>query len=344
MKINNIHLSNFRNHQNLTIYPKPGINVIVGENGKGKTNILESIYYCSFGKSFRTSEEKDLINENSNAAYIQLNGENSKGKIKLEVETTTKGKKFILNDKKVSKMSDLNKKINVLTFYPSQVDLFKNSPSDRRTFLDILISKIDLMYLDKLKRYKTLLKERNLALKEENVNKMYVFTLTNEMVSLSREITNIRLKYIDSLNNVLSKIASKISNKNQNLKIKYLPTLEMSDKYNELLLKMYQESYEKDLILKSTSIGIHKEDFNMLLDGKNITKYGSQGENRLSVISLILSPYFLENSDHPIVILDDVLSELDEINKSRLLEFLSKFEQVFITTTNSIGIGNEIKI
>lgn len=343
MKINSLTLTNFRNHNTLTYKPKSGLNMIIGENGKGKTNILEAMYFCSFGKSFRTINNEDLINENEHTFYIQLEIEDE-SKHLLQIECNKHKKTFILDGKKLTKMSELNKRFNVLLFIPSYVDLFKDSPAERRTMLDIMISKINLTYLERLKRYKILLKERNLALKQDEVNKMYVFTLTNEMVAISEEITSIRLAFIKEINEILSKIAYQISNKNQELRIKYEPLVEANDVYREKLLKLYQDSYQKDLILKTTSIGIHKEDFKMYIDDKELSIYGSQGENRLCAISFVLSPYFLKNSHHPVILLDDVLSELDRNNQNRLIEFVSKFDQTFITTTKDFNVGTKYKV
>ncbi len=343
MIISKIELVNFRNHNSLKISPTKGLNVIVADNGKGKTNILEALYYCSFGKSFRTNEDEDLINKNSENFYIYLTIEDTT-KHELCVSYSKGNKKFLLDRKPLKRISDINKYLNVLLFEPRFVNLFTGIPSERRILLDLMISKTSSKYLELLKRYRALLKERNLSLKQEQVDKTYVFTLTNEMVALSSEITAIRLSYVKSINDVLSKIAKQISNKKQSLEIVYKSLIPFNETYTEDLLRMYQVSYENDLAAKITTIGIHKEDYQMLLDGQDLTKLGSQGENRLCALSFVLAPYFLKNESKPIVVLDDVLSELDEINQKHLLDFVTKFEQTFITTTSSILVGNEFKL
>mgnify|MGYP000890499715 CR=1 FL=1 len=344
MKIEQVILYNFRNHKSFTYLPHEGLNVIVANNGKGKTNLLESIYYCSFGKSFRTNNDNDLITTGESEFIINLKVNNNESSHEIGASYKNKKKIFFLDKKPIKKISDLNHYLNVLLFEPNQVSLFTSEPINRRSFLDVLVSKISTHYLDLLKRYKNLLKERNSALKETKVDKIYVFTLTNQMIAISEEITDIRLKFIKEINLALEKVAEKISNKKQSLKLRYYPIIEYSEKYKEDLLRKYQETYEEDVLAKSTTIGVHKEDYVMLLNGKNIAQHGSQGENRLAVLSMILSLYFIKNSRKPIVILDDVLSELDEENQNRLIDFVKNFDQTFITTTRSLDIDNEFNM
>ncbi len=339
MIIEKIKLTNFRNYKSLALSFEKGINIFYGSNGSGKTNLAEAIYFLSLTKSFRTSNDLDLINKESNEFAI-INSYIEKGRNfkKIDIYVSKNGKKISVDDKNINKISLLSQEVNVIYFLPRDVNLFKESPKVRRNFFNIALSKQYSEYLNLLNDYEKVLKMRNDVLKEEKPNLTLLDVYVDQLISYSIKIYQYRKEYFDKLNIFLPEIYKKISLKKSSIKLVYLPFIDDFKNFKDIAKKKYKEALENDLKMKRTTIGVHLEDFFILLDGKNITLYGSQGENRMAVLSLKLVPYFLinEKENKPIVILDDVLSELDENNKMNLLNFLKAFEQVFITSTNKI--------
>lgn len=336
MEIKKISLTNFRNYKNQSYDFSNSLNIITGPNGSGKTNLVEAIYYLSLSKSFRTNQDDVLINNSSNQAEISAvitEGEITK---KIVIDITKDGKRILVNNKPIAKLSELASITNIVLFEPKDVLLFKGSPKARRNFLDISISKTNQMYFEYLLRYEKALKQRNDLLKENKPDETMLEVTTEMLVKLSGPIIAYRQTYIDSVNQVLSKIVKSISNENMNVRIVYKPYAEYGLDFQNNAYKMFENNLNIDLMRKSTSIGVHREDFVMLMDNQNIAEYGSQGENRIVSLALKLAPYFLisDKDKKPIVILDDVMSELDETHQKRLIEFLKKMNQVFITGTN----------
>lgn len=343
MIIEKIKLTNFRNYKSLSLSFEKGINVFYGNNGSGKTNLAEAIYFISLTKSFRTSNELELINNESNDfALINSSIEKGRNFKKIDIYISKDGKKISIDNKNINRISLLSQEVNIIYFLPRDVNLFKESPRVRRNFFNIALSKQFSEYLKLLNDYEKVLKMRNEILKEENPNITLLDVYAEQLIAYSFKIYKYRKEYFNKINIFLPEIYQKISLKKSLIKLVYLPFVDDLSNYKDIALNKYKNALESDLKTKRTTIGIHLEDFYILLDNKNITLYGSQGENRMAVLSLKLVPYFLinEKENKPIVILDDVLSELDENNKLNLLNFLKVFEQVFITTTNKITMEN----
>ena len=348
MKINKIELVNFRNYKNYEFCPNSKLNIITGTNGIGKTNLVEGIYFLNLARGFKNKKDSDLVNENSNEFILtaEIEGSSSTNKLSVYYNKSKNEKKIFVNNKQITKLMDLNKYINTLLFVPSMSEMFKNSPQDRRDYFNLCISKVSDKYFDSLKQYKNLLKERNLVLKEEKVDLELLNSITKQLIPLSKFIVSYRNTYVERLNSVICSINERISNKNKKMELIYLPVVKFNHEFENKLLELYKKSLEKDIKTQNTSIGIHKEDFLMNLDGKDISIFGSQAENRIAVVSLVLSSYFIlkQDVDKPIVILDDVLSELDETNKENLIKLTNELSQVFITSTETIHKEYEKKI
>ena len=335
MIIKSLTVKGFRNHDYLAYDFNPGLNVITGPNGAGKTNIIEALYYLSLARSFRLNDSEGLIKKDRENAEIYA--EISEGQLtrKIRVVLTSEGHQIFINNKPVSKVSDLAKVVNVILFEPKDVLLFRGSPRARRNFLDISLSKKSPSYLDYITRYEKVLKERNELLKGENVDKTLLETTTEMLVKLSSPIVAYRQMYVKDINDILNKITRALTGEENTLEVIYKPFVENSVDFEEKALDVFKRAEESDLRKKATSVGIHREDFSVNLNGRDVGEYGSQGENRIAALALKLSPYFLidDRDKRPIVALDDVMSELDQNNRLRLVNFLKKFEQVFITAT-----------
>jgi len=336
MIISSIQLKNFRGYYSLKLDFSSGINVFVGKNAQGKTNLLEAIHYLSFAKSFKGVEDSELIKKESSRAVINAVMLENNIKTKIDLQIDEKGKKILINDKGITKLSSLNKVANVIIFDPRDVEIFHGSPKNRREYMDINISKLNPIYSEVMYRFDTLLKERNEILKQEKINSDQLEIITDQLINEEKEIIKMRTEFIGELNDVISKIVSKLKGKDEKVKVVYFPFNKLNDDYLETSRKMYKDNLENDLKRKATNIGIHREDFIVNLNNRNIAISGSQGENRLVAIALKLSPYFLvkDKSKHPIIALDDVMSELDLNHQKKLINFLRKLEQVFITSTN----------
>lgn len=335
MTIDRLELVHYRSYTTLSLTFDKKLNVFLGKNGAGKTNLAEAIHYLSLARSFRTSKDDDLIQKGEDfakiKAFIDLQGR----KQTLEVVISAQGKKILLNQKPLKKLSELSNVIHVLIFEPKDVMLFDDLPKVRRKFLDTNLVKQNPHYLEALTKYEKILYERNQLLKTNQPNKDLFHVLTKQLIEASYPIVVARLSYIDQLNRVIGKITTAVKGKEVDIALQYVPYVDPTKHFFDQANQLYQQRQEEDFRRKTTQYGIHREDFVAIYNQQTIATYGSQGENRLAAIALKIAPYFLEeNKDlRPIIVLDDVLSELDQVTQTRLLAFLEKLQQVFITTT-----------
>ena len=347
MIIKSLTIKNYRNHDYLTYEFGKGLNVITGPNGAGKTNIVEAIYYLSLARSFKVRDDEGLIKHGKE--HSEIYAEVLEGDLlrKIRIIITPTGHQIFINGKPVAKVSDLAKVVNVVLFEPKDVLLFRGSPRIRRDFLDISLSKKSAGYLDYISRYEKVLRERNELLKGENVDKTLLTTTTEMLAKLSGPIVSYRQMYVKDINDILNKITRALTGEENNLEVIYKPFIENTVNFETDALEAFKRAEESDLKKKVTTIGVHREDFSVNLNGRDVGEYGSQGENRIAALALKLSPYFLigDKDKRPIVALDDVMSELDNNNRLRLITFLKKFEQVFITATRlEIADANQYQI
>ena len=335
MNITNFYIKNFRSHTIKQFDFKTGINVLVGENGSGKTNIVEAIHYLSLARSFRGVNDEDLIKKDSDIAEILATVKQDNISRQIRVLITKEGRKIFINGKPINKISELSKVINVIVFEPKDVLLFRGSPKNRRNFLDISLSKKSPVYLEYITRYEKLLKQRNEMLKSNDVNLTLLEANTELLIKTSESIVNYRVAYMKDINHILNKIMRALTCEKNDVEVIYKPYINVGSDFYIEAKNAYKRALESDLKAKATNIGVHREDFSINLNKREIGVFGSQGENRLVALALKLTPYFLieEKGKKPIVILDDVMSELDQKHQKLLLEFVRKFDQVFITAT-----------
>lgn len=335
MIISQLTLKNYRNHNYLTYNFQKGLNIITGCNAAGKTNVVEAINFLSLVRSFRTQNDADLIENGKDKAEILATIEEGDIRRKIDVKINSDAKQILLNNKPIKKLSDLAKVVNVVLFEPKDVHLFKGLPKLRRNFLDLNISKKSPTYLDYLSRYEKVLRERNEILKSDKPDLTLLEVTTELLIKLSAPIVAYREIYVKDINDILIKITRALTGDMGEIKIHYTPFIKPGKSFNSEAKEAFKRVLDGDLKRKVTSIGVHREDFSVSLNGRDIATFGSQGENRIVALALKLSPYFMiEDKDkRPIVVLDDVMSELDEVHQKQLINFLKKFEQVFVTAT-----------
>lgn len=309
--------------------------MITGPNAVGKTNVVEAIQYLSLGHSFKTNDITDLIRKGSDQAKIETVIQEGKIERKIVAILEKNGQKISINGKPIKKLSELVKVVNVILFEPKDVLLFRGSPKDRRNFLDISISKKSPNYIQFLSDYEKLLKERNEILKSPKFNENLLDTNTELFIKTSYAIVKYRKAYAEDINDILNKITRALTGTCEKFELHYYPFVEPNSEFETNAKEAFKRSLENDLRTKATSIGVQREDLSMSLNGRDIGEFGSQGENRIAALALKLAPYFLidDKEKRPIVVLDDVMSELDQTHKQNLVNFLKRFEQVFITAT-----------
>ena len=343
MFLRKISLTNFRNYDNLDLEFDKNINIFIGNNAQGKTNILESIYVLSLTKSHRTNKDLYLIKQNS--LFTKIIGtikENDKN-TKYEVLINENGKRVSINDNPLKKVSEYLSKINAIMFCPDDLEIIKGSPQERRSFFNISISGFNNNYVRYLNEYNKILKTRNEYLKNyEIVNKDYLDVLTNKLIDLNIYIYNERKKYVETINKYLKDIYKDITGK-ENIILKYDSFMDNDDR-NELEDK-FNMVYNNELFQKVTLLGVHKDDFSIFIDDVKINNYGSQGQHRIAVLCLKLAEikiYEEEYNKKPILLLDDIFSELDSTKKTNIIKFIKNDLQVFITSTDLNNIDKKI--
>ena len=336
MILTRIRLKDFRGYPSLELEFDPQRNYILGDNASGKTNLAEAIYYLSLARSFRTGDDVNLIRDEQESAYIEAEVYEGNLRRVIGIEIGKKGKRITLNGKPLRRLSELATLVNVIIFAPSDASIFYGSPGETRNFLDVGISKQSEDYFRLIGRYNGLLKQRNSALKRPNPDLLVIKALTEQLIEISEPIIRYRAMFVTSLNSVLPTVLGKLRGDNPKCELVYRSFVKDDGRFEENAQKAFDEALEGDLIRKSTSLGPQREDFSFKLNGKDISEFGSQGENRMAALALKLSPYLLvEDKDKkPICVLDDVLSELDAGHRENLLNLLKEWGQTFLTATH----------
>lgn len=341
MWISKINLLNFRNYKTEKIELGKDINIFYGENAQGKTNIIESIFFGSMGKSFRAKKDLEVIKLNENEAIVEIFFEKKDrdGKIKIEISNK---KNVFLNGVKLKKLSQLLGNINIVIFTPDDINILKGGPQNRRKFLDIMISQLKPNYMYNLNLYKKTIEQRNKYLRqirEENKTEKLLDIWDEKLVEYADQIYKYRKYYIEKIKEKIKKIHSDITEEKEEIEIKYLTCCKNKEEYLNLL----KEKRKIDIIKGYTTKGIHGDDFNIFINNKQLDIYGSQGQYRTAILSLKMSELEIiedEIGEMPILLLDDFMSELDEKRRNHLLEKIRDI-QVIITCTDKIKLENQ---
>ena len=352
MYLQQLNLTNFRNYENVNIELGRGINIFYGNNAQGKTNILEGIYFLALTKSHRTNNDYELLKENKES--FSVNGSLKKDDMtyKLKIQYIDKKKKYYIDNSEIKKSTDFLSNLNVIIFYPDDIELIKGMPEVRRKFLNTELSQLYPIYFRVLNEYNKLLKMRNDLLKKANnrerIDMDYLKILNTYFVEKAVFIYRARKKFLDKLSYNASIIYSDIS-KNKNFSINYTTKPKIEDFSNEELTKFLtlklDEVFLEEVNVGSSLYGPHRDDIEFLLDGKNLRKYGSQGQQKLSVLASKLAEINIfegVNTNKPLLLLDDVFSEFDVLKKNNILKYINESIQTIVTTTELTNISNEI--
>ncbi|MFS0821086.1 DNA replication/repair protein RecF [Bacillus sp. 1P02SD] len=353
MFIEEIELTNYRNYKKLSIQFEDKVNVILGENAQGKTNVMESIYVLAMAKSHRTSNDKELIRWDEEYAKIEGRVEKRNGPLSLQLVVSKKGKKAKSNHLEQKKLSQYVGNMNVVMFAPEDLNLVKGSPQVRRRFIDMEIGQVSSVYLHDLSQYQKILHQRNHYLKQLQTKKQHDQTmldvLTSQLIQAAAKIVKKRYEFLVLLQKWAEPIHHGISRGLEILQIEYKPSIEvletadlskMVDVYDEKFAKIREREIERGVTLA----GPHRDDLAFFVNGKDVQTFGSQGQQRTTALSLKLAEIELIHSEigeYPILLLDDVLSELDDFRQSHLLNTIQGKVQTFVTTTSVEGITHD---
>ena len=340
MKITKLEIVNFRNYEKQTVSFDNGLNVILGANAQGKTNLVEAIHFCSIGKSFRTAKDKELIKFGCEQSKIFLEIERLEGKKTVEIILSKTLKKIIrINGVSILRMGELMGAVNCVFFSPDDLRLIKDGPQDRRRFLDIDLSQMSKAYFYNLLRYEKILLQRNKLLKDsfDKVQAKNGLEVWNEQLAkVGAKIIYVRHKFIAKLSGFAKDIHSRLTSGEEMLIVGYSGI--HGDSEDDIYRKLYEDlekNTEKDFALGYTSTGPHRDDIKIVCNGIDTKAYGSQGQQRTSTLSLKLAELEIfkeEIGEYPILLLDDVFSELDEKRSRMLLSNISHVQTIITGT------------
>lgn len=349
MELRRLKLHHFRNYQELDISFNKKINIFIGNNAQGKTNLLESIYLLAISKSHKTYKDKELITFTEKYSRVGAELMKDDSVIKLEIIISPQGKKVFINDVEKRRISEYIGVFNVVMFAPEDLNIVKGDPSYRRKFLDVEIGQTSPIYIHEINQYNKILRERNeflkLAQQTKKIDYHYLDVLTEQLAKLGASITERRTAFIDKLNIFAKKLHNYISNFTEDLEIKYQSNYQLQNMTYESILKLYKEYYQTDLQKATTQLGIQRDDIRFYINNIDASLYGSQGQQRTVALAVKLSliDFIKEETNHyPIVLLDDVLSELDDQRQTQLLDCIKDKVQTFVTTTNITGIKKDL--
>ena len=354
MNIKEITLKNFRNYENETIKFQEGLNVIIGNNAMGKTNLLESIYCCAIGKSPKTTKYKELIKMGKTNAYIKIVLERKYRDHIIEFYVDNKENKRIkIDGVPLSKLKDLIGYMNIIFFSPEEIKMIKEGPDERRKFINISLSQQSKTYLTSLYKYNEILANRNKLLKEnfkdENIKEMLVIW-DSQLAKEGAYVIKKRYEFVNKLSIAAKQAHKSLTDSKEDLELEYESIVkdEPIEIMQEKIEKLLKDSVDKDINLQYTSVGPHRDDIAIVANKIDIRKFGSQGQQRTCALSLKLAEISLfedEIKEKPILLLDDVLSELDATRRTKLMELSSELQTMITCTDFDMDLAhNEIRI
>ena len=347
MFIKSLKLKSYRSYENFEFEFDDGLNILVGKNAQGKTNVLEAIFFAIIGKSFKTSKEKEVIKWDSQNAYVDAIFQKKYREVEVELFFDNAHKKTIKIDKiAIRKIGELMGSANAVFFSPEELKLVKESPDERRRFMNIDISQTNKRYFYLIGRYEKVLANRNKLLKSSsdiNVIKESIDIWDRALADLAEKIAYERKKFIEELAPYAKLAHEYISGGNEQIEIKYISSFE--ENYAANMVKALAKNLEKDFKLGYTTVGVHRDEIDIYLNGVEVKNFGSQGQQRTVALSMKLAELeIIKNrvGEYPILLLDDVFSELDKERRKKLLKFTSKTQTIITCTEFNENIKAKI--
>lgn len=348
MYIQSLELNNFRNYEKLSIEFDNGTNILYGNNAQGKTNILESIYFAGTAKSHRAVRDREIIKFNQEEAHIKVLIEKNKVPVRIDIHLKkNKSKGIAINGIPIRRASELFGILNVVFFSPEDLNIIKNGPAERRRFIDLELCQLDKVYVHNLVNYNKIINQRNKLLKdigfgEDRELRETLDIWDMQLADYGAKIITRRNQFISDINEIIYGIHGKLTDNREELNVKYEPNIIGNNLYEELV-----RCRERDFKLKSTTVGPHRDDISFMIGDIDIRRYGSQGQQRTAALSLKLSEIELVKlmiNDIPVLLLDDVLSELDSNRQRQLLESLNNVQTIITCTGLDEFIENRFNI
>lgn len=355
MYLKKLKLKDFRNYSQVELNFSPATNILIGENAQGKTNLLESIYVLAMARSQRTNNDHELMRMGKNSAIIQGSLANRLGTTKLEIDLNLKGKKAKVNQLEQAKLSQYIGKMNIILFAPEDLSLVKGSPIVRRKFIDMEFGQIDSHYLYDLSQYKIILRQRNRYLKQlqqKKVNDLLLLdVLSDQLAAFGAELIVKRIKFLKDLSKFANQLQLEITHQREKLALEYLSKITLPaandspEQLYQILKKQYTTHRDKEIFQGNTLYGPHRDDFKFIVNEQNVQLYGSQGQQRTAALAVKLAEVNLMKNrigEYPILLLDDVLSELDSKRQTNLLRAFQQKVQIFLTTPSLNDITRQL--
>lgn len=343
MRIKHLQLKNYRNYKDLSIDLGTGLNIFIGNNAQGKSNILESIFVLALTKSYMNIKDQYLIKDGEEFSSIKADFSTNSVENQLEIIITEHAKKLKFNRIEIKKYCDYISNVKVLIFSPYNVNFVKDGPNVRRKSINMVISQFSNNYVKLLQNYNAVLKKRNQFLKSidcfKEYNRFYFDALNERFCTLAVEVVLERSKFVEKINQLLFKIYYEITDY-EDLYFKYISNIEIMDEKQQMIeqckLKV-SSMFEREKAYGMTLIGPHRDDFSFLLNGNELSVYGSQGQIRAAILALKLAELLIfkeKDGDYPILLLDDIFSELDVDKRNKLMKYILDDVQTIITTTD----------
>lgn len=340
MIIRHMQLHNFRNYHALDFTPYRALSVFLGDNAQGKTNLLEAVFFCAMGRSHRTAKDAEMILFGADCARINLEIQKSNYVDKIEIIIGQR-KQIKINGKGINKIGDLLGALQVVSFSPEDMRLVKDTPAQRRRFMDMELSQMGGGYFNALQRYNRALMQRNALLREGNVNNKILRSFDKPLCEAAATVVWRRVLFLEQLRKIVKMTHFALSGEREKLEIQYLACANGDDeeKIQSNLMESLENSRDMDIRRATTCVGPHRDDIQLLLNGRDARAFASQGQQRTAALALKLSEIELmekETGEKPILLLDDVMSELDEKRGEQLLDFARNL-QTFLTATHLHG-------
>ncbi|PWG00522.1 DNA replication/repair protein RecF [Levilactobacillus bambusae] len=354
MYLQELQLHDFRNYDDVDVQFGRGVNVLLGENAQGKTNLLEAIYVLALTRSHRTHNDHDLINWEAKTAQVRGKIVKVTGTTPIELDFSARGKKAKINHLEQARLSQYVGQFNVILFAPEDLSLVKGAPAIRRRFVDMEFGQMSSRYLYNLAQYRDVLKQRNryLRLLQHHRAKdlVYLGVLSDQLAAYGAEVVFQRLDMLKKLEKWAQKLHFEISQEREQLSFKYdtkipVDQLTNTETIYAALQKLYADNQDKEIERGTTLFGAHRDDLQFFVNGKNVQTFGSQGQQRTTALSVKLAEIDLmkeETGEYPVLLLDDVLSELDDARQTHLLTAIQDKVQTFLTTTSLSGIARKL--